>query len=431
MRRDVRACVVGWSVGVLAVTALAGAPGAQAATRTCAGRAATIVGTSGDDVLKGTSGADVIVAGDGDDTVDAGAGADIICGGPGDDTIRASKGPDRVRGQEGDDSIDPGEGDDVVDGGAGTDTLRERSDVGGTINLPSGTSTGTGSDQVEGLERVRCSGAGSYQVYAATGTQLVSISGVHDDQVITADVDSGIPLTLALGAGEDHYVVRQAGVHVVEDLPGSSGGYDLVDVSTDGTTTIGDAYGGLRVDTSAAGREVIDVSAGLDPIYLTTGAGGDDLTVVSGGGSVYVDTGDGADSLTADVGTFSTVRLGGGPDRLEAMATTDVSAVDGGTGTDLVLGSTGRDVVDLASGLWTSAGRAVTLTGFEQVQGRAGDDVLRGSDDPDDLRGGSGADVLAGRDGDDLLDGNDGRDSAKGGAGTDLCRAEQRQDCER
>ncbi|MDQ3958069.1 MAG: hypothetical protein M3273_07080, partial [Actinomycetota bacterium] len=53
--------------------------------RGCLSRTATIVGTSGDDVIRGTPRSDVIVTGDGDDTVTAGRGYDVVCTGEGDD----------------------------------------------------------------------------------------------------------------------------------------------------------------------------------------------------------------------------------------------------------------------------------------------------------------------------------------------------------
>ena len=96
------------------------------------GRTATIVGTSGNDVIRGTSGRDVIVALGGDDTIDGLAGADIICGGAGNDLIRAGwgndivfggAGRDRLRGSRGNDALYGQSGRDNLQGGMGADTL--------------------------------------------------------------------------------------------------------------------------------------------------------------------------------------------------------------------------------------------------------------------------------------------------------------------
>jgi len=53
----------------------------------CQGTRATIVGTTGDDAIRGTAGRDVIDAGPGDDVVRGRGGNDLICGKDGDDTL--------------------------------------------------------------------------------------------------------------------------------------------------------------------------------------------------------------------------------------------------------------------------------------------------------------------------------------------------------
>jgi hypothetical protein len=88
---------------------------------TCDGTRATVVGTSGDDVLRGTSGADVFQGRGGDDVIQAGLGNDLACGGGGSDTIVGGGGRDRLLGQAGDDVLKGGDGADVLDGGAGLD----------------------------------------------------------------------------------------------------------------------------------------------------------------------------------------------------------------------------------------------------------------------------------------------------------------------
>ena len=90
----------------------------------CNGRAATIVGTPGDDVIRGTSGNDVIVTGDGDDLVFAAGGNDMVCTGNGIDWVRAGSGNDTVEGGPGDDLIWGNGGSDLLIGEAGDDRLR-------------------------------------------------------------------------------------------------------------------------------------------------------------------------------------------------------------------------------------------------------------------------------------------------------------------
>jgi len=99
----------------------------------CLGVPATIVGTSGNDVIHGTAGPDVVYAGRGDDVIDSRGGDDIVCGAHGNDTIDAGGDRDRVdggyandvvRGKQGNDWLDGGSGSDTLDGGTGTDSCR-------------------------------------------------------------------------------------------------------------------------------------------------------------------------------------------------------------------------------------------------------------------------------------------------------------------
>jgi Ca2+-binding RTX toxin-like protein len=119
------------------------AQAADAATPTCMGKRATIVGTAGKDILRGTKRADVIVAkggsdvikgrggndlicaGGGNDEVTGGGGADKVLGGAGNDTITGGYGKDRLLGQGGDDLISGGAANDTINGGTGIDTCAQ------------------------------------------------------------------------------------------------------------------------------------------------------------------------------------------------------------------------------------------------------------------------------------------------------------------
>jgi hypothetical protein len=127
------------AVGAALLSGLAffGASGV-AASHTCFGHKATIVGTSRSDRLVGTAARDVIVAGRGHDRVYGRRGNDLVCGGsgrdvlllgPGADKAASARGNDRIEGGEGQDFLSGGEGTDLVDGGAGKDTCRLGEDV--------------------------------------------------------------------------------------------------------------------------------------------------------------------------------------------------------------------------------------------------------------------------------------------------------------
>ena len=90
---------------VTGVAALGAASGAQAAT---------ISGTPGNDVIRGTQGRD---------TIRTFSGNDIVYGGGGDDVVDTGPGRDVARGQSGDDFIEGGDDRDILYGGASQDTL--------------------------------------------------------------------------------------------------------------------------------------------------------------------------------------------------------------------------------------------------------------------------------------------------------------------
>ena len=93
-------------------------------TAMCRGVAATIVGTSGNDVIVGLQGNDIIYGGAGQDRICGGAGRDEIYGDDGDGTIFGGRGADVIVGGLGHDDIRGNRGNDVIFGGPGDDTLR-------------------------------------------------------------------------------------------------------------------------------------------------------------------------------------------------------------------------------------------------------------------------------------------------------------------
>lgn len=109
-------------------------------------------GTGGDDVLVGTPRADSIRGGDGDD---------LICGGGGDDYIY------------------PGEGSDRVDGGGGRDLISFDPTQQLVVDLPAGTATGEGADQLESIEDVDagCSSHGDVLIGDAADNFLLGRAG--------------------------------------------------------------------------------------------------------------------------------------------------------------------------------------------------------------------------------------------------------------
>jgi sugar lactone lactonase YvrE len=80
------------------------AEGEEVTPPTCGGRTATIVGTTGKDVLRGSKFDDVIAGLGGADTIKGLAGDDRLCGGGGGDKLDGGTGDDRCAGGPGHDS---------------------------------------------------------------------------------------------------------------------------------------------------------------------------------------------------------------------------------------------------------------------------------------------------------------------------------------
>jgi Ca2+-binding RTX toxin-like protein len=104
--------------GLLVVGSSAGA-----GSRMCLDRNATIVGTSGNDVIYGTNGSDVIVGGRGADQIHGLGGDDFICGEGGRDILTGGSGDDELSGGGSGDAIFGGSGDDFLNGGYQADQL--------------------------------------------------------------------------------------------------------------------------------------------------------------------------------------------------------------------------------------------------------------------------------------------------------------------
>jgi glucose/arabinose dehydrogenase len=192
--------------GVAPPTGAAQPPAAAqlpAAAPTCKGIQATIVGTEGNDVRRGTSRRDVIVGLAGDDILSGLAGNDLICGGKGNDTLRGRARHDQLIGQKGNDKLYGQKGNDKLTGKVGRDTL-----TGGPGK--DSHAAGPGRDTVRSLERppvrerVDC-GSGFDQIRADKLDRLIDCEkrlGVPGGFLFTA---SHLDAVLVAGlAAHDH-----------------------------------------------------------------------------------------------------------------------------------------------------------------------------------------------------------------------------------
>lgn len=104
---------------------------------------------------------------------------------------------------------------------------------------------------------------------------------------------------------------------------------------------------------------------------------------------------------------------------IRVEASESFNFVYGKGGDDILIGSSGREVLEGGSGDDSLSGRA----GNDYLEGGLGNDDLYGGSGDDDLRGGEGNDHLWGGNGADYLQGGDGNDYINGGAGDDFIDA--------
>lgn len=177
---------------------------ARTQTPKCFGHRATIVGTNGNDHLRGTSGRDVIVGLGGNDGILARQGNDFVCAGPGDDVVHAAEGVNKMSGGPGDDWLDgrrakgnvalAGSGADLVQaegtitGGDGRDRIYSYGYLTPSSSpFPDTTDGGTGRDKIYGGSNgeVLKGGDQNDEIHAGSGNDRVE--GNADDDVLNGD----------------------------------------------------------------------------------------------------------------------------------------------------------------------------------------------------------------------------------------------------
>jgi Ca2+-binding RTX toxin-like protein len=131
-----------------------GGGGGSAKVPRCGGKRPTIIGTPGNDKLKGTRRADVIVGLAGKDKLSGLQGNDRICGGAGNDTLGGGPGNDRLSGEAGKDKVSGDAGNDTASGGSGKDRVlggpgRDKLNGGPSRDLVNG---GSGKDRCAGRD---------------------------------------------------------------------------------------------------------------------------------------------------------------------------------------------------------------------------------------------------------------------------------------
>ena len=378
---------------------LTGVEFAQFADITVALGAASIDGTSNDDMLWGTAGPDTINGLGGNDILRGGLGNDTLNGGAGNDTLFGQGGDDNMVGGAGNDTYVLIEAGDVIveNAGEGTDTVQAwrkyalganlenltlmASVVAGEGNSLDNVIVGNqawnwlygygGSDTIDG-------GLGNDNIYGGDGNDVL-IGDEGDDWI-----DSGTGAdAMTGGAGNDTYVVDNVGDTITE-LAG--GGADTVrswinwtlQDQLENLTLLGSAVSGTgnSANNVLTGNGATNYLAGLDGNDTLDGGGGDDFLYGGLGDDTYVVTeagdqtienfGQGTDTVQAWIGWT----LGANVENLQLMG--------------LVVGGGGNTLNNVITGN--------AANNF--LYGYGGDDTLIGAGGNDTLSGGSGVDTF-------------------------------------
>ena len=250
------------------------------------GPGSAILGTEGDDELRGTLEDDLLRGLGGDDSLLGSDGDDVLEGGPGNDFLRGDVGADTVEGGDGDDEVFAGPGDmgaDVIYGGAGNDT------IGGA--------------------------QGDDTVYGGTGSDVV-FGGPGDDVLDERDTDASVN-SLWAGPGADTVLGGSGN----ENLGGGTEG-DLISAGGGNDVLYGGKGTGADTLNGDAGNDVIFGGDGDDEID----GGADDDQLFNGGGNDTVSGGSGSDEIWGS----------GGNDLLMGDAGADTFAFASNNGDDTI-----------------------------------------------------------------------------------------------
>lgn len=413
-------------------------------------------GTTGNDLLSGTSGG--IHGYAGNDTITAtaqdGTGQIHIWGGPYNDMISLdfsgnisgfshghhARGDDDGDAVRGDDSFDFINTDNVANGDVivgrieDFDASRDTITVDGTTldmtDLPSNVSiveyngdhNDAGSSPQQWL--LINTDTGGYIFYALEGARVdMNGNGGSNGYSLESHFISSPPNFRSLPQ-----VAFIDQINVIPDGYAPLGGIEINDHDDTIADVLSFVLGTGSGDLIAAGLNDDFVSAGGGDDRVWGGSGND--TLLGGGGHDSMEGGTGNDSLVGGDGDDGlkgqqgddTLDGGAGDDRLPGEDGDDViyggagnDAIGGGWGNDLMIGGTGDDNGGAGPGNDTIHGEE----GNDRFNAGPGNDLLYGGTGDDTFGGSYGQDTMYGDDGDDYFAGGDGDDSIFGGAGDD------------
>ncbi|ARE83296.1 bifunctional hemolysin/adenylate cyclase [Roseovarius mucosus] len=318
-------------------------------------------GTNGNDTLLGGTGNDTLNGLDGDDELNGGAGNDLILTGnstPNGDFVGASTGNDTI-----DFTGNDGENGFVTLGYAGLNAPI-------SVTIDGSANTGTVNKGANGTDTLLNVDLPLLAGNLNGGLQIVGTGG-NDSFVVAPGADQW--MALRPGAGVDSFTINGSGFVRLDFRTGNG-----IDINLATRQISNDGFGNT------------EVIGGTNTVWEITGSAGNDRMIGS----------DANESFRYGGGGNNTVEGGGGTDRLRY----DVGQVTSAT-VDLS--------TNTATGTLSGGGTfSDQISGFENVRGSFGNDILIGDATANRLQGRDGDDRLVGGLGDDTIDGEGGTDTA-------------------
>jgi Ca2+-binding RTX toxin-like protein len=288
----------------------------------------------------------------------AGDGNDVIAGSAGADTLNGGQGIDRLIYRTSETGVTVNLGTNSVDGGeAAEDAIANFEYVDGS-RLDDNITGNGGDNQLRGQNGndIVFGLAGNDNIFGGRGVDSLD-GGEGIDQVIYGDSDAAVTINLATNTVD--------------------GGYATGDIVSNF-----EYAGGSIFDDNLTGNDLVNHLRGQLGNDLLLGAGGND-NIFGGGGADTLDGGEGIDQLFYE---------------------------DSDAGVSISLTTNTAD-----------GGHAIgdIISNFEYITGSKLDDLLKGNEAINHLRGQLGNDLLLGEDGDDNFFGEEGADTISGGNGID------------
>jgi VCBS repeat-containing protein len=323
----------------------------------------------------------------------------------------------------------------------GTTTLL----VGGTIGNDTFTLTPTANPgeyrvTLNGLILGAYSPTASVQIYGDGGVDTIVLNGNSASNAFEVRSDSLVLNGLSFF---DHAVAtRQINALGSSDTITVFGGSATIDGGAATDTLVATGVGSHDWQITAQNTGSLDGLVFFSSVEQLVGGAGADTFHLGDNGRITgsIDGGSGSDLLIApnsantwkiDVANGGTVKntnfiglesLQGGSDADKFRMLPGGSfagTIDGGSGTDLLDYSAYTTAVVVNLGAWNATAIGGLVSGFEDIAGGDGNDLLAGNAAANDISGGNGDDIILGLAGNDTLDGNAGMDIVAGGSGAD------------